>query len=96
VVFADLGEPGLRLRVGQRPKPVRRIRVNAVPLLSAIEQAPSFAEGLAVGLDELRRRAAFLHSNAGLRARLISAYEANREPRARFDHRLCAATLQDD
>ena len=60
--------------------------MNAVPLLSAIEQAPSFAEGLAVGLDELRRRAAFLHSNAGLRARLISAYEANREPREPSPH----------
>jgi exonuclease I len=65
---------------------VRRIRVNAVPLLSPIQQAPSFAEGLAVGLDELRPRAAFLHNNAGLRARLISAYDANREPRERSPH----------
>jgi hypothetical protein len=34
-----------------------------------------------VGLDALHRRSMFLETNAGLRARLISAFEANREPR---------------
>jgi exodeoxyribonuclease-1 len=78
--LAGLGEAGLRLRLDQRPKAVRRLRANAGPILSSVEQAPDFAQGLAVGLDELRRRAAFLQSNADLRTRLISAFEANRGP----------------
>lgn len=86
--LAGLSEPALSLRIGQRPKPIRRIRANAAPILSAIgtEQAPVFAEALGVGLDELHRRAAFLETNAGLRARLISAFEANREPREPSPH----------
>lgn len=86
--LAGLSEPALRLRVGQRPKPIRRIRANAAPILSAIgtEQAPVFAEALGVGLDELHRRAAFLEMNAGLRARLISSFEAHREPREPSPH----------
>jgi exodeoxyribonuclease-1 len=57
-----------------------------VPILSLVEQAPEFAEGLGVGFDELRRRAAFLEGDAALRARLIAAYEANRETREPSPH----------
>lgn len=86
--LADLSEPALRLRLGQRPKPIRRIRANAAPILSEMgtEQVPVFSEGLGIGLDELQRRAAFLEANAGLRARLISAFEANQEPREPSPH----------
>lgn len=86
--LAGLSEPALRLRVGQRPKPIRRIRANAAPILSVIteEQTAVFGETIEVGVDELRRRAAFLESNAGLRAGLIAAFEVSREARERSPH----------
>jgi len=77
--LAALGDSGLRSRLGQRPKPVRRMRANAVPILSPVENAPSFAEGLSLGSAELQRRENFLQANAGLRERLIAASGAIRE-----------------
>jgi exodeoxyribonuclease I len=76
--LADLGEPAMRRRLAQRPKPVRRIGANAVPILLPVESSPSFAEGLAAGFEELLRRANHLRSDAHLRARLIAGFEAIR------------------
>jgi exodeoxyribonuclease-1 len=86
--FAGLSEPALRLRIGQRPKPLRRIRANAAPTLWSLdaEHGEISTEALGIGLDELHRRAAFLETNTGLRARLISAFEAGREPREPSRH----------
>ena len=83
---ADLGELPLRRRLAQRPKPVRRIRANAVPILTTIENAPSFAEGLSVGTQELHRRARLLGAHPDLQARLIAAFEANRQVREPSPH----------
>jgi len=74
--LAELSRPGLRSRLAQQPKPVRTVRANAVPILSPVENAPRFAEGRKLGSKELRRRANFLQADAGLRARLIRAFEA--------------------
>lgn len=86
--LAGLSEPALRLRVGQRPKPMRRIPANAAPILSVIrpEQTALCSEALGVGIDELRRRAAFIEANGGFRARLIAAFVASREPREASPH----------
>ncbi|HWB49208.1 MAG TPA: exonuclease domain-containing protein [Stellaceae bacterium] len=86
--LAGLSEPALRLRVGQRPKPVRCIRANAAPTLWSIdtEKDEVFPEALGADVYELARRAAFLEDNANLRARLISAFEAGREPHEPSPH----------
>jgi exodeoxyribonuclease-1 len=74
-----LSEPSLQKRLAQRPKPVRRIRANAVPILCDIESAPPFTEGLDLGSTVLQGRADYLRSNSPLRARLVAAFDANRE-----------------
>jgi exodeoxyribonuclease I len=79
--LADLGELTLRRRLTQRPKPVRRIRANAVPILSPLDKAPHGTDGLDLGTKELHRRATVLRSNHVLRSRLVSAFEAIRELR---------------
>jgi exodeoxyribonuclease I len=45
----------------------------------AAEDAPSFASGRDLSLDELRRRADAVRSDANLAARLVAAYEGARE-----------------
>ena len=54
--LAGLSEPALRLRVGQRPKPIRQIRANAAPILSVIreDQTAILNDSLGVGAAELR------------------------------------------
>lgn len=86
--LAGLSEAGLRLCVGQRPKPIRRIRANSAPILSIVSEKHTcvFSDALWVSIEELRRRAAFLETNAGLRARLIAAFESARELREPSPH----------
>jgi exodeoxyribonuclease-1 len=84
--LTDLGESAMRRRVAQRPKPVRRIRANAVPIVSRLEHAPRAAEGITLGFEELHRRSNVLRSDARLRARLIAAFEAIRQLREPSPH----------
>src|SRR6266436_1840422 len=44
--LTGLSDPGLSSRLARRTKPIRRIRANAAPILSSLENAPGFAEGL--------------------------------------------------
>jgi exodeoxyribonuclease-1 len=89
--LSDLAELMLRRRLTQRPKPVRRIRANAVPILSPLDKAPSLTEGLALGANELHRRATVLRSDHVLRSRLVAAFETlgeKREPSPHLEEQL--------
>jgi exodeoxyribonuclease-1 len=78
--LAALSDEKLATALTRSPKPVRRLKCNAAPMLAAIEDAPAITVALALSSDELERRADVLEQNDGLRARLIAALEAGREP----------------
>jgi exodeoxyribonuclease-1 len=84
--LVDLGEFAMRRRITQRPKPLRRIRANAAPILSPLDKAPHFTEGLELGSKELHRRANVLQSDHFLRSRVVAAFEAIQEPRKPSPH----------
>ncbi|HWZ95139.1 MAG TPA: exonuclease domain-containing protein [Opitutaceae bacterium] len=69
----------LTARIAQSPKPVRRVKSNAAPMLFPAEDAPVICKGRECGLEELERRAAMLQKDVTLRQRLISALESQKE-----------------
>lgn len=73
-----------RLKVS--PKPVRRLRCNAAPILVAADEAPDFAAGKELPYTELSRRVEFLRSEADIIERLIAAYEAGWPERPVSEH----------
>jgi exodeoxyribonuclease-1 len=63
-----------------RPSPVRRLRINAAPTLTAFYDAPDqMLNG--VDLDSLEASARRIKGDAEFRARVVSFYVATREPR---------------
>lgn len=78
--LAILDDERLASRLGRSPKPVRRLKCNNAPMLTAIEDAPAFTAASSLSLEELERRADILEQDEGLRKRLIVALEAGREP----------------
>ena len=76
-----LSQKKLITRLGESPKPVRRLRSNASPILWAAEEAPDIASAKHIGIEELERRVQFLESNGEFCDRLIDVFEAAKEPR---------------
>jgi exodeoxyribonuclease-1 len=74
-----LSEAQLAARLDRSPKPLRRLKSNAAPMLFPAEDAPESCKGLEHGLKELERRAKTLQADAALRKRLISAFESLKE-----------------
>lgn len=65
--------------LAQKPSPIRRFRINAAPTLTSFfEAAEHMLDG--VSIDEAEVRARRTKGDDGLRARLIAAYVAGREP----------------
>ena len=80
--IGGLNEDRLLLRLAGRPKPVDTLRANTAPILGLLDHAPASAQGLAVGRDDLRRRARALRTDVEFRKRLIAVFE---RVRPRFD-----------
>ena len=74
-----LSEAQLAARLDQSPKPVRKVKSNAAPMLFPAEDAPKICKGLECGLEELERRAVMVQSDTALCQRLISAWESQKE-----------------
>ena len=74
-----LSEAQLAARLDRSPKPLRRLKSNAAPMLFPAEDAPKICKGREYGLKELERRAETLQADTALRKRLISVFEALRE-----------------
>jgi len=66
-------------RLTVSPKPVRRLRCNASPIIMPLEEAPPIATAAQLGTEELTRRAEFLRDNEEFRARLITAFQSTRD-----------------
>jgi exodeoxyribonuclease-1 len=79
----DLPEDELAARIEEFPRPVRRLRSNACPMIMPMEDAPSICAARDLVGDELARRADFLQANPQIRDRLVAAFQsarAKREP----------------
>jgi exodeoxyribonuclease I len=71
-----LSERQLAVRLKESPKPLRRLKSNAVPMLFPAEDAPDICQGLEHGLKELERRAEMVQADSAFRERLIFAFES--------------------
>jgi exodeoxyribonuclease-1 len=74
-----LSDEQLAARLARTPKPLRRLRSNAAPMLFPAEDAPEICKGRENGLNELERRANVVKADARLRERLIAAFETLKE-----------------
>jgi exodeoxyribonuclease-1 len=77
--LAELPDEELAQRLDTSPKPVRRLKANACPIIMPLENAPAIARAAQLGSDELNRRAEYLGGNASFRTRLIAAFQSLRE-----------------
>lgn len=78
--LSGLPNDELAIRLQQPPKPVRRLKTNAAPMLFPHDDAPKICQGKDCGLDQLQERADILKGNPALCERLISALESRKEP----------------
>ena len=78
--LAALSDDGLGEALSASPVPVRVLRVNAGPGIVPYEEVPEGERKQLPGIDELRRRAAYLRDNEAFAQRLIAATAAGREP----------------
>lgn len=83
--FASMTDEELRAEFTVRPSPVRRLRINAAPTLTALYDAPDqMLNG--VDIDEMEVRARRVKEDTALCARFVSTYVATREPRLPSPH----------
>jgi exodeoxyribonuclease-1 len=78
-MLAAMSDSELQIHLSEKPSPIRRLRVNAAPTLTAFYDAPShlLANSSAEGLEILARR---VKNDQALRARLVAIYTSSREP----------------
>jgi exodeoxyribonuclease-1 len=75
--FRNLTDAQLQNRVASSPKPLRKIKDNAAPTMTALQDAPAHLFG-DLTHDDVIGRAAELQSDEALIARLLGAYEASK------------------
>jgi exodeoxyribonuclease I len=74
-----LSDAQLTKRLGKSPKPMRRLKSNAAPILFAADDALGICSGLNCGLEELERRADMVQTHAELSKRLVGIFESTKE-----------------
>lgn len=79
--LALMPNEALQAYLSAKPSPVRRVRINASPTLTAFYDAPDLMLN-GRDIDELEDCARRLREDAALRSRIISLYVAVREPYA--------------
>jgi exodeoxyribonuclease-1 len=77
--LAAMNDVELQSRLSEKPSPIRRLRINAAPTLTALFDAPDHILNGA-SIDDVERRARRVKDDAGLRTRLVAAYFASRKP----------------
>jgi exodeoxyribonuclease-1 len=71
--LSHLSNEQLARRLETSPKPIRKIKSNASPVIMPAEDAPPIAAAIRLGMEEVTRRAEFIRSDDELRQRLIEA-----------------------
>lgn len=79
--LAVMPDEALQTYLSAKPSPVRRLRINAAPTLTAFYDAPGLMLNGA-DIDELEDRARRIKEDAAFRSRVISLYLAARESRS--------------
>lgn len=83
--LASMTGEGLCSELAVKPSPVRRLRINAAPTLTAFYDAPDrMLDG--ADLDDLEARARRIKEDPVLCARVVSSYLATRDPRQPSTH----------
>lgn len=83
--YAAMTDDGLLVELAQKPCPIRRIRVNAAPTLTALYDAPDMILN-GIDIDAVETRARWVKDNPALCARLVSAYASTRKPHIPSHH----------
>ncbi|GLV23867.1 exonuclease domain-containing protein [Sphingobium sp. TomTYG45] len=75
--FAAMPDHALMACITDRPKPLRKVKINAAPTLRSIDDAPAWSLG---GLSEaeIAHRAAAVLADTSFVARLLEAYESSK------------------
>jgi exodeoxyribonuclease-1 len=74
-----LSDARLAARLEESPKPLRRLKSNAAPIIFPPEDAPECCRDRELGMKELEHRAETLHADVVLRERLVSALESQKK-----------------
>jgi exodeoxyribonuclease-1 len=77
--LVGLPQEELVARLAYLPKPVRRLKSNACPMLMPLDYAPSICVASALDLAELTWRADFIHADQAFRERLIEAFQSTKD-----------------
>ena len=84
--LADLPDDELLDRLAVTPKPVRVLRANACPSVLSYDDTPDHLRQMALGITDLKSRAARIRRDEVLVQRLIAAFLATRGPREPSPH----------
>lgn len=84
--LVGLSDDELVARLAISPKPVRRLRANASPIIMPTDEAPSIASAAQLGSEELSRRADLLRGDTDFRSRLVAAFQATKEEQPPSPH----------
>lgn len=76
--LAAMSDIEMQSHLAEKPSPIRRLRINAAPTLTALYDAP--AHMLSGSIDDIESRARRVKDDTALRDRLILNYVASREP----------------
>jgi exodeoxyribonuclease I len=80
-LLSGLTDVQLAARLGESPKPLRRVRTNAAPIILPADEAPRITSALRLGDEEIERRMAFLNSRKDLIKRIVAAFDSIPEKR---------------
>lgn len=75
--FRNLTDAQMQSLVVSSPKPLRKIKANAAPTMTPLDDAPDHLLG-DLTQDDIAVRANDLHSDEALKARMLDAYEATK------------------
>jgi exodeoxyribonuclease-1 len=75
----SLSKKELIVRLNLSPKPLRRLKSNAAPILASSEDALETCSGRECSAEELERRLELLRTDAAFCNRLVSAFESSKE-----------------
>jgi exodeoxyribonuclease-1 len=84
--LTGLSHDELVARLGGLPKPMRRLKSNACPVIMPVEDAPAICSARELGQEELDRRIAVIQDDEAFRSRLIAAFHMTKEEREPSPH----------
>ena len=76
----SLNDEELAIRLREMPKPIKRLKSNAAPMIFSAEDAPEICRARQWSMEELEQRAQILREDDSFCRRLISTYESLNEP----------------